>query len=141
MILWIRSMATLSWKLLSPGEEMSCTVSHMNCVDCSDESEAHEVRTVNRLLASVVKKCRVEKKRLRLTPNDMVSRTCLNMAIPSTDPYTTYQMAQKPLPGLEVHCVLTRLRQAATLQGSVTLLVLSSPKIIFVLSNSWKVPF
>ncbi|TNN86886.1 hypothetical protein EYF80_002641 [Liparis tanakae] len=38
MILWIRSMATLSWKLLSPGKEESCTMSHMNCVDSRVES-------------------------------------------------------------------------------------------------------
>lgn len=33
MILWILSIATLSWKLLSPEKAESCTMSHMNCVD------------------------------------------------------------------------------------------------------------
>lgn len=38
MILWILSMATLSWKLLSPEKEESCTMSNTNCVDSRAES-------------------------------------------------------------------------------------------------------
>lgn len=38
MILWILSMATLSWKLLSPGKEESCTMSYTDCVDSRAES-------------------------------------------------------------------------------------------------------
>lgn len=41
MILWILSMATLSWKLLSPGKEKSRTMSHMNCVDSGAEHVEH----------------------------------------------------------------------------------------------------
>lgn len=69
MILWILSMATLSWKLLSPGKEASCTMSNMTCVDCRDESVKHMgcAKCETDSLASVVRKGLVKIKSLNLT--------------------------------------------------------------------------
>lgn len=100
MILWILSIATLSWKLLSPGKENS---DHEN-----DEPYQHcgaHVWTVSVIRNGCLKK----KNSLNFTktPNEAISSTCLNMVLPPTDTLHAYQMTQKPQLEPGERCVLT----------------------------------
>lgn len=90
MILWILSIATLSWKLLSPGKEHSDHESNEPYQRCGShvgtDSESLRSKTV------ALKK----QKNFTKTPNEAVSSTCLNVALPPTDTLHAYQMTQKP---------------------------------------------
>lgn len=96
MILWILSIATLSWKLLSPEKKIQ-TMRTMNRINTA----AH----VNTLPVALIKngcfkKNKPKKKNpslnLTKTPNEAVFSTCLNMVLPPTDTLHAYQMTQKP---------------------------------------------
>lgn len=54
IILWILSMATLSWKLLSPGKEHGFTTCYMSCVDCRVDSAERMVTNILKCLPPTV---------------------------------------------------------------------------------------